>query len=272
MHTHDSVFGFLGFGGRDRDRSNAFKKRRRKGQKVRGTLLKRATDKTAWVNIDGHKLLAQIQSNIPEGARLTFIIKQLEPDVILKSVFEPSQAGVSALSLIRSFDTARTLFENTFRPHAAIFTQMASVRRKALFTQLLIEHKELRLAYLDAVTCLKDINNSIPAESGTLSYNPWRIPNGQRHVCLAKNNADLFEALCEFELTGIGMARSVFYSNNDQISFKLMLQHRSKARDLLRYLESRDRNLLPNSIECLEIAQLPQRDHGGIIAQLMFRS
>ena len=113
MRIRNSGAGFRGFGGKSR--SDSFKQKHKLGGKIKGKLLKWVSDDMAWVSIDGDKLLAQLHSAHKEGASLTFIIKQLTPDIILKEVFEFSSGSANALDLANNFNTARTLFENRFR-------------------------------------------------------------------------------------------------------------------------------------------------------------
>jgi len=271
MRVRGSGSGFLGFGSGDKERSDAFKKGRRPGQKVRGRLIKKVSDDTAWVDIEGHKLLAQIKTNAHEGAQITFIIQQLQPNIILKAIFEPSSSGVSALNLASSFDTARTLFENRFRPHNKELATTPANQRKNAFVARLSSNMNLFSSFLDAVNCARTISNTVGQTKGHLRYMPWMMPTGRRHITLTRTKGDFMESIFEADLTNIGMIRAEFLTNGDGISYKLFLQHKSKAADLKRYIETRDRSSFLGTLQCLDIAHLPQRHHGGIIAGLMFQ-
>lgn len=72
--------------GRDRDRSGRFRRSHRAGQKVRGTVLEWRGPGLAWVDIDGHGLLAQISTDASLGRERTFLIVSLHPAVILKEL------------------------------------------------------------------------------------------------------------------------------------------------------------------------------------------
>jgi hypothetical protein len=271
MRVRGSGSGFLGFGSGDKERSDAFKKGRRPGQKVRGRLIKKVSNDTAWVDIEGHKLLAQIKTNAQEGAQITFLIQQLQPNIILKTIFEPSSSGVSALNLASSFDTARTLFENHFRDHTKEMAATPSNLRKKTFVALLRANKDLFNAFLDAVNCARTIGSTVGLTKCHLCYMPWMLPTGRRHVTLTRTRGDFMESIFESDLPNIGMVRAEFLTNGNGISYKLFLQHKSKAADLKRYIATRDRSSFLGTLQCLDIAQLPQRHHGGIIAGLIFK-
>lgn len=276
MRVRESGFGFFGFGAGGQSRSNSFKKGRRKGQKVRGTLLKWVSDDMAWVEIEGHKLLAQLASKPPVGAQLTFIIKQLVPDIILKEVFSVSSAGADALSMAKDFDTARTLFENALRKHVQPMDMLPHTERLKGFLDLLAGDKRLLSAFLDTAACIQTFNHHLDTEKiGTLIYQPWPVPTGRRHLALLRGGSDtqekqLTEAITEFELGEFGMIRCEFLHRPSETGYRLKLQHPARANELKRYLNSRKHPELAGSLQCLGISKLPQSSHGGILAELMF--
>lgn len=277
MRIRDSGTGFFGFGGGGGSRSDSFKKGRRVGQKLRGTLLKWVSENLAWVVIDGHKLLAQLQSRPPVGARLTFIIKQLHPEVVLKEIFDASTAGVSALSLARGFENARTLFENRLREHVKLLSSIQQCKRSKAFLDILENDKKLLTTFLDTASCVSAINQSIDTnKQGWLSYNPWLLPSGRRHISILRNNesgnsSGLIESISEFELGDFGMVRVEFLFKHPDTGYRLKLQHLSRGNDLKTYLDSRKYPNLKGDARCLSISQLPQSAHGGILAELMFK-
>ena len=88
----------FGFGGerRESERSERFRKAHRAGQKVRGTILEWQSPSLAWVEIDGHKLLAQVAQDTALGLVRTFLIVKLSPDIVLKEISEKS-GGLNVL-------------------------------------------------------------------------------------------------------------------------------------------------------------------------------
>lgn len=214
MRIRDFGSGFFGFGGGGGSRSDSFKKGRKPGQKVRGKLVKWVAEDMAWVEIEGHRLLAKLSSKPPVGASLTFVIKQIHPDIILKEVFGARALEENHLSLATDFETARTLFESALRPVADRLEQTRPTNRLAEFTANLSNNTKLLTSFLDAVACLQSINSQIQSESiGTLMYQPWVIPKGRRHVTLIRSTAsNLAESTVEFELNQFGIIRTEFLS------------------------------------------------------------
>lgn len=263
--------GFLGYGtGYDRRRAEAFKRGRKKGQKVRGTLIKRADDDTAWVDIEGHKLLAQIKTTAPPGSQLTFIIHQLAPVIILKPTMEPSQAGVTALNLASDFDTSRTLFENQFRSYIDEFVKIPTTQRKTSFVKALTGNSKLFETFADAINCIGNINQSIGNAKGRLSYTPWMVPSARRHIGLTRELSRMTSSTLEFDLPAIGMVQTEFLCHHDEIGYKIKLQHKARSSALQRHLAKHDKGLFAGKTQCLGVMQLPKKEHGGLLAKLIF--
>lgn len=273
-----SGFGFFGFGGGGDNRSDSFKKGRKPGQKVRGKLLKWVSDDMAWVEIEGHKLLAQLKSKPPVGAQLTFLIKQLYPEIMLKEIFGASAGGTNTLSLASDFESARTLFENALRPLSQSVEREPHTQRLTTFIELISSNNKLLTTFLDTTACVQTINRHInTAKVGTLYYQPWLLPAGRRHITLLrlnsaqKNASSLTESIVEFELGKLGMVRTEFLYKSPVTGYRLKLQYMDKADELKRYLNTRKHPDLIGEMECLGITKLPQSGHGGILAQTIFK-
>ncbi|QJB57954.1 hypothetical protein [Pseudodesulfovibrio sp. zrk46] len=272
MRIKGSGSQFFGSGGGG-SRSESFKRGRKRGQKVRGTILKWVSEDMAWVEIDGHRLLAQLHSHPPVGSRLTFLIIQLTPEIILKEIFESSSAGVGALTLAKDFETARILFEGKLQDHIIKLSSPQSPKRIHRFINILAEDIKLFSAYLDVTACLKHINHSLAStKNARLIYIPWLIPNGHRHIGLVRNpksSPSLIETILELELEDFGMVRIEFLHKTPDTSYRVKLQHPSNATELNYYLES----LLAYepAPQCLGISPLQQHEHGGILSQILFK-
>lgn len=268
--------GFSFFGGSTGSRSDSFKRGRRPGQKVRGKLLKWVSDNTAWVEIEGHKLLAQLQSRPPVGAILTFIIKQLQPDIILKEVFEIPIGGANALNLASDFEAARTLFETRFRPLSADLAGVRPSNRLSSFIKSIALDKKLLSTYLDTTACLERINSAINAKQvGILRYLPWLLPSARRHInltaSLKKESGTIFESTMEFELNNFGMVRLEFLHKSPVTGYRIKAQQSTHSKALHKYLLSRDHGPLSNDMNFLGISQLPANKHGGILSETIFQ-
>lgn len=265
-----------GDGRGSRSRSASFKKGRRIGQKVRGTLIKWVSEDMAWVNIDGHRLLAQLQSRPPVGARLTFVIKQLQPNIILKELYEVPESAANTISMANDFDTARTLFENQFRPHAKLMLNAPPEQRQKTFVSLLRDNTKIMSSFLDAVACLHSIQIHIGIDKGMLHYSPWMAPTARRHVGLLRKPVTMSdgnlmtEAIEECEYTSLGMVRAEFLQGEEGTSYRLKVQHVKHSNDLKRYLTTRNHQWISGKLKYLGTAKLPRGKHGGLIAELVF--
>lgn len=269
IRNSGSSYGSFGNG---QSRSDSFRRKHRLGQKVRGILLKNIPDGMAWVSIGDDKLLAQLNSAHPEGARLSFVIKQLSPDIILKEIFETGQATGNTIGIASSFDTARTLFENKFHHEL----QSTFVSGATEFTQLLSSKSKLYAAFKDTQQCLSVISEALEnAQIGQVLYQPWLTPTSRRQLTFIKHfnssTTQLLEAIVEFEHTVWGNARVEFLFKNSHAGYKLKAQHLSHADQLKSYLAASS-TLISESSECLGIAKLPPTAHGGILTELLFRS
>ena len=258
-------------------RSNSFRQGRRPGQKVRGTLLKWISEDRAWVSIDGHELLAQLHSSPRAGAQLTFIIRQLTPEIILKEVFESGAAESSTLAMASSFETARTLFENQLRHHVRALSAQPWAKRLDAFVSLLASDKPFLSAFLDATACLETLSRHIDRPpTQRLLHQPWLMPEGRRHITLlrhataASGSSLLTETIVECELESFGMIRVEFLHRKPDTGYRLKVQQMAKAKELKHYLTTRHHPELLGTVECLGISKLPQSGHGGILAELMF--
>lgn len=277
MRIRNSGSGSFGSGTKGgRNRKDSFKKDHQSGQKVRGTLLKWVSEDMAWVNIDGHKLLAQLQSRPPVGASLTFIIKQLQPEIILKEVFEVSGAASSVITLASDFDTSRTLFENQFRTHALTVAEQPPSSRRVAFTRLLAEHAKLLSTFLDAAACLKAIQHHLGTQlDARLHYSPWIAPTARRHVGLVRtqtsNSSTPLQTTEECEYDALGMLRTEFLCKADECGYKLYIQNVADIKQLKTYLGKRTHPWLDTPVTCYSISKLPPNKHGGLIAELMFK-
>lgn len=269
MRIRNSGSGFSGFG-KD-SRSSSFRKGRRPGQKVLGKLLKWVSDDMAWVEIDGQKLLAKLQSSPPVGAHLTFIIKQLVPEIVLKEVFDSGATSVATLETAASFETSRTLFESRFRQYASPLSSLPGEQRPEAFVSLLGQDRKLLAAYMDVLNCARAITRQYGRAKGhTLLYQPWLFPEARRLATIFRSaddsgNSHLMAAIVEFETPGFGMARIEFLHKDTRTGYRLKLQHPDKGGPLKRYLDSRS-----TTAQCLGTEKLRQLEHGGILAELLF--
>lgn len=227
----------------------------------------------AWVVIDGHKLLAQLQSSPGEGAHLTFVIKQLTPDILLKELYGMTGVEADTVSMAGSFETARTLFENRQRPQTDTLLKAPLHERIRLFVSQLETDDKLRAAFTDALICARRINSLLDARQpgqGHVLYQPWLVPAARRQITLVRSSGTTSHLLVEFEMSELGMIRIDYLHKAQTTGYRLKVQHAGNRQALRRYLASRHYPNVHGTIDCLEVGKLPQRSHGGILAELLF--
>jgi len=273
MRIGDSGSGSSGGYGSGGGRSSSFRQGRRVGQKVRGRVIKRISTDMAWVEIDGVRLLAQLQSAPREGTWLVFVIQQLSPEIVLKELFEPREASTRRLETAASFEAARTLFENKFRPFVSVLSKLSPGIRSTAFVTLLGDQPKLLATYLDTLACAREIATRFPSGNHRLLYQPWLIPEGRRQATIVRTpqtdqESQLVAAMVEFELVPYGLVRSEFLNKNGETGYRLKLQRPELKEELKRRLEALTEG--QESIRCLSVDKLPQREHGGIVAELLF--
>jgi len=273
MRVYGSGSGNSGFSGGD-DRSSAFRRGRRPGQKVRGRVVKRVADDMAWVEIEGHRLLAQLRSYPREGTWLVFVIKQLVPEIVLKELYESGTASTPRLESAASFEAARAIFENRFRPTADGIAALPASGRAGAFLSLLESDAKLRAAYLDALGCAAEITALFPS-THRLLYQPWLLPEARRLATVVRTPAEddasrMQAAMVEFDLHPYGLVRAEFLNKDRETGYRLKLQQPDSRNVLQKHLEAVVS--APNgTVRCLGVAKLAQREHGGIVAELLFK-
>ncbi|BDQ32874.1 hypothetical protein [Pseudodesulfovibrio portus] len=261
-----------GFGGSG-SRSDSFRRKHHLKKKVRGVLLKNVEDNMAWVEIDGDRLLAQLEVIHPEGTRLTFVIEQLSPNIVLKELKGGGrQGGGGVLDRANAFDSARALFEARF----ISFIQDPDTPRPCItsgdFFTILAGSRELLARYADAVRCADGLTESLDDGRGRFLYQPWLAPGSRRQVTFVRKTPEgLTEAVVEFDHPSMGLVRAEFLHKNDRVACKLKMQHMAHAEPLTRYLASRVHPNLAAQADPPHITKLPQRCHGGVIAEHLFR-
>lgn len=260
-----------GFGG-GWSRSDSFRRKYCVGQKVRGILLKHIPDNMAWVEINGDRLLAQLEIPHPEGARLTFLIEQLAPHIVLKELTGRERGNsTNALEAAKTFDVARALFEARFIP--LIQDTPPTVSTSAFFS-LLAGSRELYAYYSDTVRCADELTALLGNNRGRFLYQPWLAPESRRQVTFVRQAPDtgLTEAVVEFDHPAMGLVRAEFLSKNDQATSKLRLQRITHGKTLEHYLATRKHPDLSLQADAPTIAKLPGSQHGGVIAEQLFKS
>lgn len=88
MRIHGQNSSSAGFGGhkQDSERSERFRRGHRVGQKVQGRIVEWENQELAWVEIDGQRLLAQVNHDSALGLTRQFLVLKLSPEIVLKEI------------------------------------------------------------------------------------------------------------------------------------------------------------------------------------------
>lgn len=273
MRIGGSGSGFGGFQGGRKDQSDSFRRKHSLGQKLRGVLLKNVPDDMAWVEIDGDRLLAQLAMPHPEGAHLTFVVEQLVPSIILKELRGHAHGGgANVLGLANAFDTARALFEARFNP--LVRDTGSPIMETGAFFTFLAESRDLYACYADAVRCADELAALLGENEGRFVYQPWLAPETRRQVTFVgpARDSGLTETVVEFDHPTMGLVRAEFLYRQDRVACRLKMQHMAHAKPLGRYLAAKTYPHLSAHTESPSITKLPKSEHGGIIAERLFRN
>jgi len=277
MRVSGNGSGPFDFGGGNERRSDQFRRGRRPGQKVRGTLVKWVSESMAWVLIDGHHLLAHLQTRPPEGAQLLFLITRLDPEIVLRELSGAPGTGNpvgDGLAAAKTFETARTLFERRLRPHTLDLSNKRPQHRPARFITLLTRDTCLFAAYADALVCAGQINQLLAPEHGMITYQPWLSPRSRRQLThLRRVGAPangLSEVVVECETREFGLVRVEFLHKGSNVGYRVKLQRPADGGALKELL----RDAVPAASgvpsQCLGVTKLSANEHGGLLAALLF--
>ncbi|WP_147821258.1 hypothetical protein [Salidesulfovibrio onnuriiensis] len=265
---------FGGWGASTQERAEIFRRSHRVGQKVHGRLIRWQGAGLAWVNIGNQPLLAQIKSRPIPGARLTFIIQKLTPEIILKEVFEGSQAGLPIYDLIKEFNALRNTFESVSNALWRDFpTTQSSANKRTHFLNRLEQDDTATQAFHEVTACAARINSFL-AQNDLFFYWPWMQPGGRHQAGYARRNCDkknaepFYELTYEFESPAFGLTQIRTLYRHPKAGFRIQAQHLPRKISLQQHL---DRLAIPQGMDanCIGVERLPADRHGGILSSLL---
>jgi len=267
-----------GWGAGNQERAEAFRRTHHVGQKVHGRLIRWEGPGLAWVNIGNQPLLAQIQSRPAHGARLTFIIKKLKPEIMLKEIFGGSQAGLPVFDLIKDFTALRAEFEAAGASIWSTFSagNNESVNRQSFFEKLKND-EDTALAF-QAVTASAARINSFLASNETFFYWPWMQPGGRSQAAVVRRkpqddspDMSFFEMTNEFESANFGLVQINTLYRHPTVGYRILAQILPHAGSIKRRLTPLP---FPGNLEvnCIGLERLPANKHGGILSELLLSS
>lgn len=160
------------------DRAAAFKRQHSIGQRVKGRILRRDACGLYWVAVGGAELLARLEVQVAPGDELLFIVRALDPEILLQTLPQGS-AAVDLPGLAQRFRAAREVFETTdpaLLPSLCSLPPQPAVRREA-FMSAIGQRPEAEERLARALDILAQLNASLPEQSGAQAlYEPWLLP------------------------------------------------------------------------------------------------
>lgn len=274
------IFGFgsgSGGYGRRNDRREAFRRKHVVGQRVIGIFERWQSDSLAWVQVDGHPLLAQLGGSPQPGQRLFFIIKALHPDIVLQE-FVPETGGSGGLANhAQVFWDARTGFETLLLQHADILLAASSPqKRKKKFQDMLREQPALGASYAKLLQSVEGVDTWLHAHGqGRLLLLPWLMPKAREQELLlasdtqtADQNTGLRRLIFAFTLPAIGACEVRALLRPPQGRYRIFLERMEHAARVQEQLAGMLRPVAGWELEAGGVGQL-QPGVRGVIAPLL---
>lgn len=172
----------------DRDRAEAFRRKRRVGERVRGRVLGPAPSGLAWVDVQGQALLARLEPLPGPDEILLFEITALSPDIVLRRLdlaTDPA-AGLDPAQAAGLAGCARTLAEARTRLETALglgpdspwpFPLPPLETRRPTLDALLRDRPPAATEARNLAAVLDRVNACLPP-GNILSCPLWLVPGG----------------------------------------------------------------------------------------------
>ncbi len=220
-------------------RRKAFRKQRRVGDVVHGRLLRAESDELAWVDVEGQELLAAIPSPPAPGTRLIFLVKQLEPDIVLQHI--PSGQGqVVRLDALSSFWTSRANLECAVAEGFSVENENSPAHRQEAFTRWLRQNPAAAECFSRYSKAVEILNAQLQAAgAGRLLAMPWLLPEARDQELLLTKGEAMDQYTWSFTLPQLGDAEVRALAPREagkQPSYRLLLEHKDEtdaARELI---------------------------------------
>lgn len=217
------------------DRREAFRRKHRPGQRVVGCFLRRQDDNLAWVEVDGQQLLAELGATPQPGQRLFFVIKQLEPDIVLQVLEGGGQAGHELGNLVQGLWGARIRFDSQFAAMLDPLREENSLEgRRDLFSGFLKQNPDAAAAFAALREAQEPVNAWLAAKNeGRLLLVPWMLPQARELEMLVAGSKEQGGALrqlrCTFALPRLGHCELRMLFRPPKGRFRLLLERPEHA-------------------------------------------
>jgi len=159
-----------------RERSAAFRRRHRPGDRLVGRVLRRERPGLSWVDFAGLALLADIPSNPEPGEERLFEVEGTEGRIRLREL-GPARAPLAAAPDLAPFRRARARFEALAAPLLDALAATPGPEREAAFARRIPAAPGLAAALEETRTALADLAADFTRHGlGRPGYLPWLLP------------------------------------------------------------------------------------------------
>lgn len=222
---------------RRRDRARLFRRDRRIGERLRGTLLRRVNETLSWVAIDGHELLAYVTTPHEPGEPLYFEVVRLDPEIVLREMVPDTVEGTPADIIPMAWLTARESFEAHTAPLRRSLTDDPDPEsRRRRFFQGVAEDSGTLLRYAELLDLLAAVNSmldALPDETAVLRYVPWLLPeSGGQDLLIRVRDDRNADAALGFRLDRIGAGQVRILCRDGRTGYRLFLERVQFADDM----------------------------------------
>lgn len=256
-----------------KQRIEYFRRYHQVGERVRGKVLNYQGPASAWVQVEGHTLLASLQT-APQPEEIIFLqITQLHPQIVLQELH--GQANLSVKELINQFWSDRYKFDSILTswqgPQSSLEVNLDKEQLRLSFLRKLAEHKEGFKLFSDMIQTLRLLNLALGAKTRTI-YWPW-LPmtaiNHEGFIRPANSNKDnnqsqkMWEACYAFQLPRQNDCFIQLYMRDKLVRYRLYLTNFKDQAALEKWLQSQFKksNL---EVQGLGIAPMPETLSGPL--------
>jgi len=165
-----------GHGPARRERSAAFRRRHKPGDRLTGRVLRREASGLSWVDFAGLALLAEIPSDPAPGEVRLFEVEGTEGRIRLREL-GPARTPLPAALDLAAFRRARARFEALAGPLLDELAAEPPSQRHAAFTRLVAADPALTEAWAETDAALAGLAADLAALGlGQPGYLPWLLP------------------------------------------------------------------------------------------------
>ena len=249
-----------------KQRIEHFRRYHQVGERVRGKVLSFEGPGAAWVQVEGHPLLASLQTAPQPEETIVFQITQLYPEIVLKELH--GQAALSVKELVNQFWSVRYKFDSIMASlqEPANLKEFSQNKRQLKFSFLhkLTQNKDSLGLYTNLLQTLRLLDQILEPRTRPI-YWPW-LPawainhEGFIRPCSLnqnKNSEQMWEACYAFTLPVQNNCFIHLYFRGNMARYRLYLTSVQDSVGLEKWLQAY-LNGFNLEIQCLGIAAMPE--------------